>query len=121
MGVCASRPRADDGKLLEPQVARSDTLESTTPAHAEIASRFVVQLRNSPSRSPNRLNRTGPKYMPESPSEFDGVDQSSLPYRVFLRGALLGCGIVSIPMAVLMWLVISNGFLYRFYPLPSSS
>ena len=47
------------------------------------------------------------------------IDPSTLPYRIFLRGAMIGCAIVAMPMAVLIWIVVSNGILYRFYPLPS--
>lgn len=48
------------------------------------------------------------------------VDPSTLPYRIFLRGAMIGCALMAMPMAVLIWIVISNGILYRFYPLPDN-
>lgn len=49
-----------------------------------------------------------------------GIDSSTLPYRIFLRGAMIGCALVAAPMIALIWIVVSNGFLYRFYPLLES-
>ncbi|KAG8467695.1 hypothetical protein KFE25_006747 [Diacronema lutheri] len=48
------------------------------------------------------------------------LDDINLPWRHFLRGFMVGCGVVSVPMVALIWIVVSNGVLYRLYPLPVS-
>lgn len=118
MGACGSRAHPitrPGGALIAPRFPRSDDeLEEIKPTRTRtdsIQGRFVVQLRKSAEEYETPGQEADPDLQ---------VDYRELPWRHFVRGAMVGCGIVAIPMAVLIWIVVSNGILYRLYPLPNS-
>mmetsp|Transcript_22636 Transcript_22636/g.61286 ORF Transcript_22636/g.61286 Transcript_22636/m.61286 type:complete len:96 (+) Transcript_22636:219-506(+) len=71
------------------------------------ASRFVATLRKA---------RNAPSDFPDDDS-LVSADPGPAPWRSFLAGAIVGCMLMTVPMAVLLWIAFENGILYTFYPL----
>lgn len=121
MGVCSSatlsisRPGA--AALIAPDALRSDEevaaggRQRSDSTEAGFIEQLLMSLENA-ERAQDSNDLTDKAH---------GSDSLELPWRHFARGMLIGCGVIAVPMAVLIWMVVSNGILYRLYPLPASA
>lgn len=145
-GLCSTTTPRVDAQLLESQEPRSDKQVglgvSQAPRSGKLAAldgsmeprsdkpsaldverteiRSAPRIEGGPGRTVEQVH-TMVSIERRDTDPFDAdIDHLTLPYRIFLRGAMIGCAIVAVPMAVLIWIVVSNGILYRFYPLPDT-
>lgn len=117
MGVCSSAPPpisrpVGAAALIAPDALRSDEEAAAGGRQRSDSTEagFIEQLLMSLENDSERAQDSN-----------DLSDSLELPWRHFARGMLIGCGVIAVPMAVLIWMVVSNGILYRLYPLPASA
>mmetsp|Transcript_11471 Transcript_11471/g.34004 ORF Transcript_11471/g.34004 Transcript_11471/m.34004 type:complete len:128 (-) Transcript_11471:137-520(-) len=123
MGSCSStdEPRRRDEGDREALVAGQppsdrvggDDGKHTLSSSPKLVSRFLSILKMGRTAAPAADGE-------EEKSELS-VELTTATWRTFLNGAIIGCGLMTVPMTVLLWIVIENGILYKLYPVPTTT